>query len=481
MRIVTILRTIGALMCCVGLTMLLPMAVALWYDDSGFLPLALSMLISAFGGLALMLFCKKEDAPLSHREGMSITAFGWITCGLVGSLPYIFSGLAPSPADALFESFSGFTTTGASIFTNVELLPRSLLLWRALTHWLGGMGIIVFSLAILPFLGFGGMQLYKAETPNPVPDRMHPRIQDAAMLLWQVYILLSVLEFVLLLAGGMEAFHAVCYTFSTMATGGFAPHAASAGHFSSPYIHWILVLFMFLGGANFALHFRMLRGNIGAYWRNTEFCAYFGLVVLVSVLVAWNIYGVSAHSLEEAVRHAFFQVVSMCTTTGFFIADYEQWRPFPQALLFLLLFTGGCAGSTSGGVKVLRYCLLFKLVRRELLRIVHPRVVHLVKFGNLTVSGEALSTAIAFLGLYALLYVATSLALAAMGLDLTTAFSASIACLGNTGAAFGSVGPTEHYAHMPVAAKLLLSFVMLLGRLEICTLFILFVPEFWRK
>ncbi|MFV0420700.1 TrkH family potassium uptake protein [Oleidesulfovibrio sp.] len=481
MRIKYTLYVIGALLCSVGLTMSFPLLFSLYYGDAGILPLLFSMAATlAAGGGLVLLFNERSKTLLNHREGMAIVALGWLGAGIAGALPFWFGGFAVF-SDALFESISGFTTTGSTIFTDIEALPRGILMWRSLTHWLGGMGIIVLSLAILPFLGVGGMQLYKAEVPGPVPDKLKPRIKDTAMALWKVYLLFSVLQVVLLLFGGMDLFDSICHTFGTMATGGFSTKNASVGHYESAYIQTVIIIFMFIAGVNFSLHFKLLLGEPKAFLKDEEFRFYAAVVVVCTLIVTFAVYGSNYGGFGDSLRHAAFQVVSICTTTGFATADYEQWAPVTMAVLLFLTFLGGCAGSTGGGIKCMRVLLLLKQAYHEVFRLIHPRSVSHVKMGRHIVRAEVLSGVLGFFVLYIGLFILSSVLIAAMGVDVLTSFSATAACIGNIGPGLGTVGPAENFAHLPVAAKWVLTLCMLLGRLEIYTVFILFVPEFWRK
>jgi trk system potassium uptake protein TrkH len=481
MRIGYTLYVIGALLCSVGLTMIFPLMFGVYYQDESILPLLYSMGITVIaGGCLIAVFRERTKTLLNHREGMAIVALGWIGAGIAGALPFWFGGMLGF-TDALFESVSGFTTTGSTVLTDIEIVPRGLLMWRSLTHWLGGMGIIVLSLAILPFLGVGGMQLYKAEVPGPVPDKLKPRIKDTAMALWKVYLLFSVLQAVLLYFGGMDVFDSICHTFGTMATGGFSTKNASVGHYDSGYLQTVIIIFMFIAGVNFSLHFRLLLGEPGAFLKDAEFRFYTVVVLVSTAVVALAVYGTEYDSFLEALRYAAFQVVSICTTTGFATADYEQWAPVTMAVLLFLTFLGGCAGSTGGGIKCMRVLLLLKQAYHEIFRLIHPHSVSYVKLGNRIVRAEVLSGVLGFFVLYIGLFVLSSTLIAAMGVDVLTAFSATAACIGNIGPGLGSVGPAENFAHLPQAAKWVLTLCMLLGRLEIYTVFILFVPEFWRK
>lgn len=360
MRIHYILYVVGALVCCVGLSMLFPLAFGVYYGDDSVLPLVISIGVALLLGLLAVLRLRSEQTPtLSHREGMAIVAMGWMGAGLFGALPFLISGYM-SPTDAVFESVSGFTTTGASILTDIESLPEGLLMWRSMTQWLGGMGIIVLSLAILPFLGVGGMQLYKAEVPGPAPDKLKPRIKDTAMLLWKVYLVLSVAEVVFLLLGGMSLFDAISHTFTTLSSGGFSTRNASIAAFDSVYIDAVITLFMFMAGMNFVLHFRLMRGDVTSLVRDSEFRFYAGIILLFTIITTLCIWDYNYDSVWQSLRLAAFQVVSICTTTGYATADYELWLPLPQALLFFLMFLGGSAGSTAGGMKCMRILLLLK-------------------------------------------------------------------------------------------------------------------------
>jgi trk system potassium uptake protein TrkH len=463
------------------------MALALgWslYDaDTGTGPLGLSMGLTLAVGLGLLvLFRDSRAAPMTHREGMAIVAVGWVAAAFAGALPFWFAGtFGGSFTDCLFESMSGFTTTGASVLTNIEVVPRGLLFWRSLTHWLGGMGIIVLSLAILPFLGVGGMQLYRAEVPGPVPDKLKPRIKDTAMLLWKVYLLFTVVLAALLWAGGMDLFESLCHTFGTMATGGFSTRNASVAAYDSVYIDVVITVFMLLAGLNFTLHYHALRGRPGVALRDPELRFFLFVFAVATLWSAWDILGTSYDSFAQALRYSAFQVASILTTTGFATADYELWTPLPQSLLLLLMFLGGSAGSTSGGIKCMRIMILLKHAYDELYRLIHPRAVSRIKLGGRPVNQDVLGSVAAFFLLFLALFLAAWLAVAAMGVDLLTSFSSVAACMGNIGPGLGGVGPTDNYAWLPGAAKWVLVLCMLLGRLEIYTVLILFVPEFWRK
>ncbi|NJB66768.1 trk system potassium uptake protein TrkH [Desulfobaculum xiamenense] len=476
------LHVVGAILVSMGLSMLFALGFSLYYNDAGVEPLVASISVAVVFGAGLFYMFRDLDAPaMNHREGMAIVALGWIAAGIVGALPFWFAGTFPTFTDCVFESVSGFTTTGASVLTDIESVPRGLLMWRSLTHWLGGMGIIVLSLAILPFLGVGGMQLYKAEVPGPVPDKLKPRIKDTAMLLWKVYVFFTVVEVLLLLIGGMDLFESLCHTFGTMATGGFSTRNTSIAAYDSVYFDVVITVFMLIAGVNFSLHYQLLRGRPLVMWRDAEFRFFMGVFAVFTLVCAFSVWGRNYDSFFESLRYAAFQVASIVTTTGYATADYELWAPLPQAMLLLLMFLGGCAGSTGGGIKCMRILLLLKHTYKELYRLIHPRAVTSVKLGGKTVPPEVMNSITGFFLLFLGLFIVSSFGIAAMGMDVVTSFASVVACIGNIGPGLGTVGPTENYAHFPLLGKWLLVFCMLLGRLEIYTVIILFIPEFWRK
>ena len=474
------LHILGALLLYLAGTLLVPAAVSLIYQDGTLLPFLAAALFTGLTGAVLLKLPEGRGEP-SVRDGFAIVTFGWLVFACFGALPFVLSGAIPSYLDALFETMSGFTTTGASILTDIEALPPSLLFWRAATQWLGGMGIIVLSLAILPMLGVGGMQLFKAEVPGPTADRLRPRIQDTAKLLWVVYVLLTAAETLLLMAGGMSLFDAVCHAFATLATGGFSTRNTSVAAYDSAYIDGVVTLFMFLAGVNFSLHYQALRGRLDQFWRNEEFrfylCVTLGATLILLLFNQGNVYG----SFFDNLRYSSFQASSILTTTGFGTADYEQWPVLSQYLLVFLMFIGGCAGSTGGGMKVARMLLLFKHAHVQVYRLIHPRAVRLVKLGSQPVDREVMQAILGFFALFMGLFVIASFLLAACGMDLISAGAAVIATLSNIGPGLGSVGPTDNFAHVPAFGKAVLILCMLMGRLELYTVLVLVFPSFWRK
>jgi trk system potassium uptake protein TrkH len=476
------LKIIGVLTFFFGLTMIFPLLVGLYYHDSSPVPLLKAMAITVLAGLILYLIFRKAEAEIiSQREGMAIVALGWTAVGLFGAIPFFLGDGSFNFTDAVFESVSGFTTTGASVLSDIESVSKGLLFWRSFIQWLGGMGIIVLSVAILPFLGVGGMQLYKAEVPSPVPDKLKPRIRDTAMILWKVYALISLLQVALLMLGGMNLFDALCHTFTTMPTGGFSTKNTSIAHYNSVYFDCVFIVFMLLAGINFSLHYQLLRGKTLAFWQDSECRFFLGAVVLLIFVVSLDVFKTVYDTMGEALRYGAFQVVSIVTTTGYVTADYGKWPAMSQLILLLSMFLGASAGSTGGGMKCLRIMLCFKYCYKELFTLIHPRAVSHIKIAGKTVPDDVMRSVLGFLSLYAGLFALSSVVLAGLGVDFITSFGAVAATIGNIGPGFGMVGPVDNYAGIPVLGKWLLTWCMLLGRLEIFTVIILLVPEFWRK
>jgi len=469
------------LLLCLAATLLVPLGVSFFYGEAEVSAFFFAFLLSAIWGLAGVVIFRSVQVDLSHREGFAIVGLGWALVCFVGAFPYLLADTFPSFLDALFESTSGFTTTGATVLEDIEVLPKGILLWRSLTHWLGGMGIILFSMAILPMLGIGGMQLYQAEVPGPVPDRLSPRIRETAKMLWFVYIIISVLEVLLLMAGGMSLFDSVCHTFGTMATGGFSTKNASIGSYGSAYIEWVITFFMIIAGANFALHYLFLTGKSWPYFKDAEFRFYIFTILLLGSVIGIIIWPQTPESMTGAVRLSFFQVVSILTTTGYTTVDYEQWSLLVQFILFALMFYGGCGGSTGGSIKCVRILLLLKQAYKEIYQLIHPRAISAIKLGKKTVPSNVMESVLAFFLLYVGIIIAATAVMSFLGLDFQSALSSVTACIGNVGPGLGVVGPAETYYSIVPAGKWVLIFCMLLGRLEIFTLLVLFLPEFWKK
>ena len=474
-----IIRTLGALTLIAGICMLTSVAVSLIMDDGQHIAILISSLITILtGGAALLMV--KSDSVIGKREGYFIVTLSWVIFSLFGSLPFVLSGAIPSFTDAFFETMSGFTTTGASILKDVEAVPPSLLYWRSMTQWLGGMGIIVLSLAILPMLKMGSMQLFIAEVPGVTYDKLHPKLRETAKRLWAIYAAFTLVEMILLKIAGMSLFDALCHSFTTMATGGYSTKNASIAAFSSPYIHYIITFFMFLAGTNFALSYFGLHGRFKKIFTNQEFLFYLSMVT-GSIIVFSLILTIGKElPAAQAIREASFQVVSIVTTTGFVTADYLQWGPFLILFIFILMFTGGSAGSTGGGIKMVRILLLTKNSRLELRRLIHPAAVIPVRLNHKSVPPNIIYNVMAFIVFYFFIAGISGMVIAAMGYDFATSFSTAAATLGNIGPGLGAIGPVENYSHFPVLGKWFLSFLMLTGRLELFTVLILFSKWFYR-
>lgn len=455
---------------------------SVYYKDNDIVTLFICGTATSFIGFLIWFFTKNADkTDIGKREGYLIVTSGWIVMSLFGSIPFVLHGSITSYVDAFFEVMSGFTTTGASILNDIEALPHGLLFWRSITQWIGGMGIIVLSLAILPLLGIGGMQLYAAEVPGITKDKFHPRVKETAKRLWGIYLILTALETLLLLIAGMNLFDAINHSFTTLATGGFSTKNSSTAYYSSPAIQYIFIVFMFLAGTNFTLHYFALHRDFNFLKTNDEFKAY-SLFILISSVVIMIIHHPHLNlSLEEKFRQSLFHVVSLVTTTGYVSSDYENWAIFSRIIFFVLLFIGGCAGSTGGSIKIVRHYLLFKNGFLELKRLVHPRAVIPVRVNGKAVLPEIISNVQAFFILYILIFVLSSIILSMAGLDFLTAIGASATCLGNVGPGIGTVGPVSNFSHLPDLTKLLLSFLMLVGRLELFTVLVIFSPSFWKK
>jgi trk system potassium uptake protein TrkH len=477
-----IIFTVGVLTLFFGGTMIVPLIAGAAAMDGSLSAVLKAMALTLVFGAVLVAALKHARAEtISQREGMAIVALGWVSIGFFGALPFYFSDPGFTFVDAFFESVSGFTTTGSSILADIEGLSRGMLLWRSFIQWLGGMGIIVLSIAILPFLGIGGMQLYKAEVPSPVPDKLKPRIRDTAIILWKVYAVFTVVEAALLMAGGMSLFDALNHAFTTMPTGGFSTRNASVAHFDSAYIDVVITVFMLLAGINFSLHYQLLKGRPLAFWKDPECRFYLVMCSVLTIVVGFNVYRSVYPDAGQALRFAAFQVVSILTTTGYATADYELWPTMSQVIIFLCMFVGASAGSTGGGMKCLRIMLCFKYCYRELFSMIHPRAVTRIKIGGKAVPDEVMRSVLGFLALYVLLFALCTILLAGTGVDFITALSAVAAAIGNIGPGFGMVGPVNNFSQIPELGKWLLCWCMLLGRLEIYTFIILIVPEFWRK
>ncbi len=482
MQLRVIQRILGLLLMVFSVTMLPPVLVGLIYGDGAIGAFLAGFLVTFVAGFLLWLPVRRFVRDLHLRDGFIIVVMFWSVLALFGSLPFMLGpGLNMSFIDALFESMSGLTTTGATVIVGIDSLPKALLFYRQELQWLGGMGIIVLAVAILPMFGIGGMQLYRAETPGPMKDnKLTPRITETAKALWYIYLGLTVSCALAYWAAGMSGFDAISHSFSTVAIGGFSTHDASIGYFNSAAIEGVAIIFMLLAGVNFALHFVAVRNmRVSAYWADAEFRAYLSVLLIVAVIACSYLYfNHTFDSVGSTIHHGLFQVISIGTTAGFTTADYHTWPGFLPALLLLLSFVGGCAGSTGGGMKVIRVLLLIKQGSREILRLIHPNAEIPVKVGGVSLSPRVMQSVWGFFAFYVMAFCFMSLMLAATGLDLVSAFSAVAACMNNLGPGLGEVG--SNYASVSPIGKGILCFAMLLGRLEIFTLLVLLTPAFWR-
>ena len=465
------------------------------YDDGVTQSLILSGTIVLSVGLILMLLSKDFSKEMNKREGYIVVTFGWIVMAISGTIPYILTGAIPNFTNAFFETISGYTTTGSSILENIESLPHGILFWRSLTHWIGGMGIIVLAIAILPLLGIGGMQLFAAEAPGPSTDKLHPRITDTAKRLWLIYFGYTAAETVLLNFAGMSFFDALNHSMSTLSTGGFSTKNNSISYWNdTPLIQYIITLFMFLAGTNFVLSYFGFKGNIRRIFKDEEFKLYVKFIIIFTLIAFAFIYIDSSlkhpsdllhpmifGELEASLRHSLFQVISIVTTTGFISADFTTWTPFLLVFFFGLMFLGGSAGSTSGGVKVVRHLLLIRNGFMEFKRSLHPNAVVPVRYNTKAVSGDIVFNILGFFILYMLSFIIGALGFAIIGIDFESAIGVAASSLGNVGPALGEFGPANNFFNMPSIGKWWASFLMLIGRLELFTVLILFTPFFWRN
>lgn len=476
-----VIRALSSLIMVEGIFMLFSIPFSIYYREPDLKPILLSSAITFFsGGIVFFLSRKRTRRHVGKREAYIIVSLAWVVISLFGTLPYLLSGTMDHFTDAFFETMSGFTTTGSSVLNDIEAVSKGVLFWRSMTHWIGGMGIIVLTLAIMPILGVGGVQLFAAEVPGPTTDKLHPRITGTAKRLWLIYVILTFAESILLMFGGMNLFDALCHSFGTMATGGFSTQNDSIAAYG-PYIQYIIVLFMFLAGVNFSLHYFFSHAKWDKVFKNEEFRFYGSIVLIATVLITVLLSLSHEGSLEETFRSAIFQVVSIVTTTGYVSDNYLLWPSFAWFILFLLMFTGGSAGSTGGGIKAMRHLLLFKTAGVHLKRLVHPRAFITTRYNGRSVKEEVLSSIMAFILLYAIIFGIGVFIMSALGLDFETAIGATISSLGNIGPAIGNVGPVDNFAQIPDFGKWVLSFLMLLGRLELFTILVFLSPGFWKK
>ena len=466
-------RVLSYVLAMTGFALLPPLGVALAYGERAcVLPFAGPMAASWFAALLCWLARRRSSHGIEARNAFLVVGGAWVSIGLFGAVPLWMTGAFPSVADAVFESISGFTTTGASVVPDVESLPRCVNLWRCETHWLGGMGVIALAVALIPLLGIGGFRLIKAETSGPEKGKVTSRIADTAKALWLIYFAMTALQALLLRYAGMGWFDAVCHAFSTLGTGGFSTRNASVGAFGSAGVDWICTVFMLLASVNFALYFRLFTGRGGEFLRDTELHGFLGIVAL-AVTVVTCVEARDLGGVGPSLRHSAFQVASIISTTGFMTADYAAWRPAAQVILFALFFIGGCSGSTAGGVKVIRWTILAKQLKNEFSRLLHPHAVVTLRINGVPGRESFVPLAAAFVFVYLLLVLATAFAGALAGLGLVESVGAALSMVGNIGPAFGEMGPTANYAAIPAALKWWYAFAMLAGRLELYTMLIL--------
>jgi trk system potassium uptake protein TrkH len=485
MKFKIVLHTLGIILKFLGFLMLIPAIVGYYYSRSdpaewdSALIFIYSFVITSVLGIILE-YTNSSTEELKNKESFAIVAFGWLAAAIFGALPFLFSGL--SPVDSLFESMSGFTTTGATIMTDIESYSMALLFWRSFIQWLGGMGIIMLFLAILPKLAVAGRQLFKAEAPGPTEDKLKPRLKETAKILWMVYMVISAIEVLALLAAGMDVYNALTHTFTTMACGGFSPRADSVAAFGSPLIEGIITLFMFVAGANFALHYRMIYVDRKSLLGDSEFKFYAFIVLGASVLLTITLWITGTfEGIASSFRYAIFQVVSILTTTGYATYDFNTWPDSSRMILFVLMFIGGCAGSTAGGIKIVRLMLMLKYGYRELFKVLQPKIVKPIRLGDRVVPEDIMGSIFSFTILYILVFMVSTFIMGLLGLEMLSAASASIATLGNIGPGFNLVGPWSNFSTIPIVGKLVLIANMWIGRLEIFTVLVLLTRDFWKE
>ena len=489
MNLKPLLNVLGALLTLLGITMVVPIFISFYlngYDLSGFI---YSALICIGIGIPVWYFTRNNKS-LSNKVGFAVVTFSWVIAALAGALPFYLSGAIPNFTDAFFESMSGVTTTGASIIGNIETLPNlangieslpyGILFWRSFIQWIGGMGIVVFYIAILPILGSGGIQLFKLEVPGPVSDKIKPRLRETAKMLWMVYLGITLANIIALVIAGMPIFDSICHAFTIMPTGGFSIKNSSIAYYDSTLIHSIIMFFMFVAGVNFTLHYRAINGSPRSYVKDREFCVYFSLIIVVSTLIFLSIASEKGFYLAKDLRDSMFQTISIITTTGFGTADYELWPFFTQAVLLSLMFIGAMGGSTGGGMKVIRSMVLVKYAASETRRMLHSRALIPVRIGAQHINEDVVRNTLGFFLFFVTAFAVSSIALTFMGVDLLSAIGAAASAMGNIGPGLNSFGPTDNYAMMPLSGKWILSFCMLLGRLEIFTVMVLFSRTFWK-
>jgi len=483
-RFVPVLHIISLLLLLIAFFMVVPLCIAFFQDDSHIVFAFGITIICAVVVCGILWWLTRPSDGANHhlrtREGFLMVSASWISASAFGAIPFVLSGTIPSFTDAFFETMSGFTTTGASILTEIQSLPKSILFWRSLTHWLGGMGIVVLTVAILPFLGVGGVQLVRAESPGPTLDKIAPKITQVAKILWFIYFGFTVLETLLLMLGGLSLFDALTHTFGTLATGGFSPKNQSVGTYKSGYVDWVITVFMVMAGTNFGLYYKMIQGKFKDILRNTELKAYLAIYVIAVLIITISLLN-TYDGFGRSLRFAGFQAASILTTTGYATANFDIWPVAAKSALFILMFVGGCSGSTGGGPKVIRIVALFKLALNEMRYMARPQGVFLVRIDGNPVKKNFLYSVSGFMLLYIMCLLLVTIVVSLFGSDLITGFSTALVTVGNIGPGFGRIGPTMNYAFYHPFVKWVLSAAMLAGRLEVYTVLILLTPSFWSK
>lgn len=475
-----IIKVLGDLLLFEIIALIPSLIISLFTGGKDLLAFAYSILLLLLIGFPMTKVSVKTKR-IKARDALLIVTLGWVFASFFGALPFVFSSSIPSLVDAFFETVSGFTTTGATLLSDIEVLPKGILFWRSFTHWIGGMGILVLTIAILPAIGVGGYQIFKAESPGPITDKLVPKIKDTAKILYTLYLGLTILQTALLCFGGMSLFESLIHTFGTVGTGGFSSRNSSVGAFKSSYIVFVIAIFMIASGINFPLYYEIIKGRWKNVIKNSELKLYLGIIGISTILITLNLYGKVYSSFFETFKHALFQVSSIITTTGYSTTDFNKWTDFSKGILFLLMFVGGSAGSTGGGIKVIRLLIMGKLVKREILKQLHPRAFIPIKLNGKITQSDVVVSVTSFFFLYMVIFALSTLLISLEGIDFFSSASAVAATLGNIGPGFEMVGPTQNFGFFSPLSKILFSLLMLFGRLELFTVFLFFVPEFWKN
>lgn len=477
-----IIKVLGNLLVFEALLMIPAYLVSIFYEQNDSSAFLISFSLTFVVGF-IMSKVKGSYKRIKAKDALAVVAIGWLLASFFGSLPFVISGSIPSFVDAFFETISGLTTTGSTVIKDVEILPKGILFWRSLTHWIGGMGILVFTLAILPTMGIGGFQIFKAESPGPTADKIVPRIKDTARILYTTYIAITIIQIIFLVIGDMSLFESAVHTFGTVGTGGYSTRNASIGAYNSSYIHIVITVFMILSGVNFSLYYSLAKGKWKEVIKNAELRLYLGIIFAAGILIGLNIYMNTDgyKNIALAFRDSFFQVSSIITTTGYASVDFDLWPAFSKMILLLLMFIGGCAGSTSGSVKVIRILVLAKLVKRQVAKIFHPNAYIPIKIDGKVVNDDVVTSISSFFILFIIIFVIGILVISFEGLDFESTVSAVATSIGNVGPGFGFVGPTRNFSGFSSFSKIFLSLLMLMGRLELFTIIALISPKVWKN